>query len=433
MQLGFGLLFSLRTKSVPEYLKEEFKDLDVVFIAAHERSYSRVHKALQWVTNFLIYTDSTRRYLKYGNKRHIGRSRVVAYAHIALTITLSKIFFLRPLMRWTERTFFKEEDATLQGYFDTYQPDVVFSTSVISNIDITLMKEARRRNIPTVSMPKGWDNVTRNYYRFVPDYFLVQNEILRENMAVHQDFPKENIFVIGFPQFDWYARPDVLESREEHLATLGLDPEKPYIFFASEGVWADRDHEIAEQIYSWIESGVFTQPVQLLVRPHFTNVKDGHFESFKGREHAVLDESFEVSELFLDNWDPKVSETISLANTLKHAAMLVTIVSTINLDAACYDKPLVNFLYGAKYRGDKDISAYLFDSNHMQWVADTKALRYAHSPEELKKHIQFYLDGNDAEKEGRQKLREQLCYKVDGKSSERMVAALTTVCDNHRC
>jgi hypothetical protein len=105
----------------------------------------------------------------------------------------------------------------------------------------------------------------------------------------------------------------------------------------------------------------------------------------------------------------------------------VTTISTINLDAAHFDKPLVNFLYGAKYRDNVDVTERLYDSNHMQWVLETGALKLAHSSEELFDVINGYLEGFDTEKEGRRELLKKLCYKTDGRSSERMVAAIDAV------
>ena len=414
-------------KEVPEYLKEEFKDAPVTFVPISDPGIGRIHRRVNRITTFLLFSDSTKRYLKYGNKEMIARSRIRTYIHMAFVWFISHIPFLKAVMRWIERTFFPERYEQYAKFFDEYKPDLVFSSSIISTIDIVFLKEAKRRGITSVGMPKGWDNVTRNYYRFVPDYFIVQNEILKNMTAAMQDFPEDKIFVVGFPQFDWYRKDEILKSREEHFKKLGLDPKLPLIFFGSEGVWADKDYRIAKKIYEWVKNDELDMPCQMLVRPHFSLVKEEHFIWFNGKEKVAYDDTFRVSHDFRDNWDPTISETIDLANSLYHSQMLITSASTLNLDAACYDKPTINLGFGCKFQGEKDITAWLYKSNHLQWVLGTRAVELVYNEDELKKQINRYLKDNSLRSEGRKKLLDELCYKVDGKSSERMAIAIKKI------
>lgn len=419
-----------KEKETPEYLKKELEDENVVLHSIPDARSTRMHRAVKKITTFLLYTDSTKRYLKYGNKRMISRSRYKTYLNLLFVRIISLIWFLKPMMRWVEITYFPEEVPMIKKYFDKYQPDLVFSSSVISSLDIAFMKEAKRRDVKTLSMPKGWDNVTRNYYRFIPDYMIVQNDILRKKTIEMQDMEKERVITVGFPQFDWYAKEDILRTREEHFARMGLDPKLPLIFFGSEGMWADQDYKIAEKIYDWIKNNKLVKSCQLLVRPHFSNVKEGKYLVFKGRERVVLDETFGLSDYFIDNWDPAITETVDFVNSLKHCNVLVTVVSTLNLDAACLDRPSVNIGYKCKFRKDKDITPWLYKSNHVQWVLKTGGVDVAWSEEELMKIINENLLNPEKNSEGRSRLRNELCYKVDGKSSERMVEVISNILDS---
>tara|TARA_Y100000310_G_C20655136_1_gene801597 strand:+ start:112 stop:1023 length:912 start_codon:yes stop_codon:yes gene_type:complete len=296
-----------------------------------------------------------------------------------------------------------------------------------SKIDNIFLKEAGRRKIKTVAIPKSWDTVTKMYFRFIPDYFIVQNEYLKEQLVDLQDVSPEKIFVIGFPQFDWYTREDLIRSREEHFKKFNLDPDKPLVFFGSQGSWYDKDYTVAEKIYEWVKKDELAKPTQILFRPHFSNVKNNPFVKYKGVEKAAYDDSYNVSSDFRDSWDPTASETIDLLNTIAHADVVVIILSTLALDAACRDKSVINILYGSKYRKGKDITPLMQYSNHYEWVLETNATYKANNDEELKKYINEVLLYPENKSSEREVLRDKLCYKVDGRSSERMVKALETI------
>ena len=150
---GYRVVVLLACKEIPSYLKEEFGE-EVPLIPISGRGISRIHRLVSSVTSFLIYTDSTVRYLKYGNRRLIDRWRAITYFHIFFVWIISHIFFLKPLFRFFE-SFFPEEDEKIKKIFDEYKPDAVFSTSIISGLDIIFLNKAKRRGIPAIAMPKG--------------------------------------------------------------------------------------------------------------------------------------------------------------------------------------------------------------------------------------------------------------------------------------
>lgn len=419
---GFRIVILLQTKTMPPHLHEEFGD-DTVICQLDDSPFGHLHRVIFSITNFLIFTDSTVRYLKYGNMRLIERNRILTNAHIFFVWLLSKMWFLKPLVRKLD-PFFDESNDQIRAVFDTYTPDIVFGTSISSKFDVSVMKEARRRGITTVGMPKGWDNSARNYFRFIPDFVLVQNEILRDSLVMFQDIPEHITTVVGFPQFDLFKKPGVIRSREDHLKKMGLDPALPYIFFGSEGAWTDKDYEIAEEIYQWILKDELGRPSQLLVRPHFTNIFTHQFGRFKGRPKVVFDETITSAPFFPDNWDPSFSDTVELVNTIAHCDVLVTLASTLNLDAASFDKPIINVAYGAKFRGREDITPFLFDAVHMQWIEKTEGTDIVYNPDELKVALTKALHDPGIRSAGRRKMRDELCYRIDGASSNRMVDAL---------
>ena len=73
----------------------------------------------------------------------------------------------------------------------------------------------------------------------------------------------------------------------------------------------------------------------------------------------------------------------------------------------------------------RDMSHLLYTQDHYGWVFETNAVDSAHTEKELFENVNNYL-GDPSRKSGeRRLLKEVLCYRVDGCSSERIVHAIT--------
>jgi len=425
---GHKIIIFIQANEIPEYFKEEFLGEQAILIHLKPQQFNigRLHKKLVLLTHFLLGNKTAKIYFLY-SRHYINKPRIEAYFYLLLVWIFSRFKFLKLLIRWIEKKCFPEKDKIIEEYFIKYKPDLVLSTSITSVMDNVFMKAAKRRKIKVISMTKSWDNTTKLYFRFLPDYFLVQNEKLKERIVNLQNFPEDRIYVTGFSQFDWYTQKDIFRTREDHYKKMGLDPKLPLIFFGSQGLWFTKDYILADIIYSWVKNNELVKPCQLLIRPHFTNIKNTTLTKFKNKEKVVYDDSLHISNYFSDNWDPTKPEIIDFANTLYHSDIIVVIYSTIALDAVCFDKPIINALFGAVYRGDKDVTYLMKDLEHYQWIWDTDGTSIAKSPAELKDLINKYLADPKYKAKEREILKNNLCYKVDGKSAERMVAAINSI------
>lgn len=434
---GFIIYVFFQSFNVPEYLKKEFEDEQVKLLSLHI-SLNRWHHLLsRFGLDYLILTDSTKKRAllrensrgKLMYKKSPIRTKIFPHIRFAFLIITTKIRILNRLLkflcRFMELRIFPQINPDIQFYFDKYKPDLVFSTSITSTLDISFMKEAKRKKIPTVSMPKSWDIMPTGYFRFVPDYFLVPNKLSKQAAINLQDMPEDIIHIIGIPQFDQHVRKDIIKSREEHFKSKGLDPESPLIFFGSEGVWSNFDHEIAEKIYEWIINNELIKPCQLLARAHFSNADKDIFKNLKGKDRVAVDK-YRITNFLSDKWDPTEEENIDFINSLYHCDIMINAASTLSLDAACFDKPIINIGFGCRYKGGskdgEDITTpILYTSEHYKWLEETGAAKKVDSLDKLKEQINKYLLNPKLESKEREVLREKLCYKIDGKSSERLV------------
>lgn len=431
---GWRIVIFFDSDKVPARILDEFEDEHVV-VHACRTVVGRIHRRFMALERFLIDTKTTRLLARYHasrvkrqqHKNLPKKPRFIIAMRLAAITFFSRLPLVKKLYRLIDFYLFPEKDRTIRNYFDVYAPDVVFSTSVLSALDIAFMKEAKRRKTKTLSMQKGWDNLMNVYYRFAPDFFCVPTEMNVDLAVAFQDMRRERISVIGFPQFDWYSRRDIIRNKAEHWRSKGLDPQKAVIFFGSEGLWSTSDHVLAEEIYGWIQRNELAKPSQLFIRPHYSNVTSDVFRDLKHKPGVVVD-GYRTDGFMIDAWDPSVPETADFTNSVVHCDVMINIASTLSLDAACAHRPIINIGFGCVFQDGKDISSdCLYSSDHYQWVLATRGVVKVDSVADLKEQINSYLLHPERDASERRLLRDRLCYLVDGQSSARLAQVIHTV------
>lgn len=172
--------------------------------------------------------------------------------------------------RWLSRIVFRVvPDHSFDALIAAYPPDLVFAANLTSLEDARLLKAALQFRIPTIGMPKGWDNLTlKTFLPVFPDRLLVQTNPMRTD-ALKLDVCPESIQVVGFPKFDIYAEGEKVTSREEFMLRIGFDPKRPLILYAGAGdQLAPHDEEILARLIQVIDDGLIPGQPQILVRPH---------------------------------------------------------------------------------------------------------------------------------------------------------------------
>jgi CDP-glycerol glycerophosphotransferase (TagB/SpsB family) len=114
-----------------------------------------------------------------------------------------------------------------------------------------------------------------------------------------------------------------------------------------------------------------------------------------------------------------------LAELMKYTAVNVNVASTITIDAAALDTPVVNVAFdGQVTKPYLESCARYYDYEHYKRIVDTGGVRIARNTDEMMQAIQAYLDDPSLESEGRRRIREEQCWKLDGNSGRRIAEYL---------
>jgi len=412
---------------VPDTKYDFFKDtyskenVEVVAVKNDVLTKTRTAKFFSIWSHLLI--DS--HYLWYKRRERLETNKTVrGFLKYGFEMTITKLISGRHIMHPLFRKLFLEfgRQSEIKLIFDKYSPDCVFSTDAFDESDVLFAGEAKRRGIKLISMVRSWDNCfSKGLLRVIPDKLIVNNETLKEEAVSFHDVSSENVAVLGSPQYDNFTRA-VRTPREQFFKQTNLDPNKKLIIFAPAGaILSDTDWQIATVLKEAVESNQFIFPVQFLVRNHPNHPAD--LSAIKGRADMVIENPGKV----FNKQNPKETELTKndsrhLADELYYADTVVWVATTLGLDSIIFNKPqiVINFDGWEKnYSYIHSVKRY-HSEDHMKKMLNCGGVTVAKSKQELIDSINHYLKDPSWNQEGRDKVKKQQFYKLDGKAGKRI-------------
>jgi hypothetical protein len=315
------------------------------------------------------------------------------------------------------------------------RPDVVVVPTVgVLPSDIRLIRAARAAGVPSVTFTQGWDNLSsKTIVGARPDGLIVWNERMAEEAVSLHGFRSEQIRVTGAPHFDPYVVREGWVPREVYLRSLGLDPAKRTVVYAtSPRRYFTESFRVSDLLVRAAEAGDLGPDVQVVIRVHPQVVQgvDAEdltpYERFRGR--AYLDVPRGATGLAADYTPDGIRHVGQL---LDASAVTINVASSFTIDAAIFDRPIVNLRFDGEPRPYLQSVRRQYDSDHYRLVLRTGAVRLADSPQQLIAEVRRYLDDPSRERVERARLVRELCYRVDGKSGERVAAAICEAAARH--
>ena len=124
------------------------------------------------------------------------------------------------------------------------------------------------------------------------------------------------------------------------------------------------------------------------------------------------------------NWelnDHKLESRKLFNSMLRYADTVISVFSTTAIEAVIFDKPTVVLGFdGSKKRPEHESVRRLEKLSHFKHVLQTGSVPIPRNFEELKRELQIALEEPERDREKRELLVEKMCYRLDGKASERI-------------
>lgn len=270
----------------------------------------------------------------------------------------------------------------------------------------------------------SWDNLTTSgFFAVKVDRITVWNEIMKEQAVTIHGLQPRQVVVTGAPQHDLFARDRGFRERGPFLESLGLDPARPVVVYATgtEGT-IPREPEVVAHLERALRAELGDR-FQLLVRIHQLDSVE-RYGGLAQRPGVVFDQAGRPTSSYHDrDFDRAALE--QLADTLRHADVVVNAASSISIDAAAVGTPVVCVDYDAEPGTPYHRSVTRFyDFTHQAPVVRSGGITRARSPEEVVAAVQRYLADPGLDAEGRSRLVKEQCHRLDGQSGRRVGEAV---------
>lgn len=348
-----------------------------------------------------------------------------------LTSFLNSEKWIQRFNLWQQLSF--KNDSKTIGYKEILAKenfDILFFTHQRPPFIAPLVYQAEQLKIKTASFIFSWDNLAskgRMAANF--DYYLVWSELMKtELQQFYTSLDKQNIEVVGTPQFEPYVLDRYKTDEKEFVLKFNLNPDFQTICFSCGDIATSKNDELyIEIIANAILKGEIKN-VNLIIRT--SPAEDPIRFSKFAEKYPFIKWNYPKWNLsrtgHQESWSqriPSVEDIRDLRSLLAFSALNINMLSTMSLDFIQFDKPVINVVFGNSANGLYDDQRFLKYA-HIENVVNSNATKIAKNQMELIKAINVYLENPQLDFDNRRQLLQLQISKPLQNTGKRIVEEL---------
>jgi hypothetical protein len=397
---------------------------------------AREHGEIQWWLQFLR---------RVGSSNRINTEAMDSYIHQVAVEEPNRRRLLMPAAwagigllrrsRFARQSLVRMQNRFIPGLYDDlfqrYQPDLVIASTPGWRLDRYLLREAARRGIPTAAAVVGWDNPSSYSLPGAKvDWITCWSQIQKEELVLGSDWPAERVNIAGIPSYDGYFRKEWLLPREEYFQLHHLNPERKLLSYACSFISFSPNYQNVEALARLVAYDELAEPCQLLVRLHPNHFMD--VELYAQEREKIRQLARELPHVHVVEPVPLGGELgyysgedmPEKASMLAYSDVFITVYSTMVVEAAVQDRPIVSLCLDAPGGWNTPRKYSLPLSEIGNWPThsrfrEAKAGGIVLRADELPAAINRYLLDPQADYEARQDfLKREVTY-TDGSAGKR--------------
>ena len=281
--------------------------------------------------------------------------------------------------------------------------------------------------IKTVAFVPSWDNVSTKTRMTLPyDAYLVWSDVIRDELTAAYPRAKHRpVHVVGAPQFDAFFDPRFREPRESFCARHHLDPNRPVVLYAIGSPNFLKEHHGALAFAKQVQRGDLGD-AQVLIRPHPIH-DSNQLDALVGelgpnvRLQRVPDPARPVADR-----SQTTEDIVDWVSTFRHCDVAINLASTVTIDAALFDHPVVNLEFDPEPGAPN--ARLVHDVNHV-WthfkpIAESGGVWPARDMAEVVEATRAYLSDPSLHRAARAALVSRVIGEADGASGVRLAQAV---------
>jgi hypothetical protein len=265
------------------------------------------------------------------------------------------------------------------------------------SVDLAPVLAAHELGIPCGTLVQSWDNLLTKpsiLPPFLDRYWTWSPWMSRQIHALHDDIAPDTVRVVGAPVFDFHRRPEMIEPRARVARALGLDERRPWMVFGTGTAKSlPFEHLVVRDLC--LRLAERRPDVQMLVRLHPKDQGERwpEVQAELERCSAVIRKTAPEKPMDLGGLAPPETYFAEQLSSLHHAAVVINCSSTLTVDAALLDRPVVCIAYDLARNGDGFDRALAFSrAAHFQPLAETGGVRVVHCAGQALDAVQAYLE-----------------------------------------
>src|SRR5215207_2597004 len=403
---------------------------------------------LQWLLAYLRRVGGSWRINNEAMDSHIWevwvengwKFRLGIWIPAALAILVLRTFaFARTILVRMQNRFIPNPNL-YADLFASHQPDLVIASTAGWRLDRYLLREATLHQVPTMAAIVGWDNPSSYAIRGASmDYATCWSQLQKDELVFGSDWDPARVHIGGIPSYDGYFRREWQFSKNDYFKLHGLDPSRKLISYAVFCLKKKTNYPNVEALAKLVSSNSLVEPSQLLIRLHPSHFQDKPRIFAEERERIFALESkypyvHVVKPVALggslgyyggEDMDEKSS-------MMAHSDVLVTVYSTMVVETAVHDTPIVAAVIDVPGGWNKPKKYSLSLKKIGNWPThkrfrDAKAGRVASNEKELCETLNLYLKDPSLDSAERRKFIEDEITFTDATSGRRTAEFILAV------
>jgi hypothetical protein len=384
-------------------------------------------------------TSSHRIYRRWFS-RHEGpllRTRGVFVEAVGWLATPPRV--TRVLERTVDRLARRGRDLEpIRRQLQQIDPDLIWSTVSVSGWEGPYRMAARDLGLPIATSILSFDNLTSRGPLARDHHYLVWGSRMKgQLLRLYPELRESQVTITGTPQFDFHRQPACTWPRARTLEALGVAAAAPlaapsagryFLYGASHAMLTPEEPRLVAQLAARMDQRPALAGHTLVVRLHPLD------DPVRWQAHVASSPRVRISPPFAhasaaaDGWTvPSPEDHARLTSSLAHADGCLNIASTLSLDAAILDRPVLCIDFTAEPQSPRDMLYAEYGAEHYAPLVASGGIRLAHTWTELLDLMEAAVAEPQRDRERRARMVEGECGPVDGHSAERVARTLVAL------
>jgi hypothetical protein len=273
-----------------------------------------------------------------------------------------------------EWNFFK--DQRFNSYFNQYSPKYLMVSLLNTPLDESLIGSAVETNTEIRYLLMSWDHLTtkvvlNNNFSLIYLWSKInQNEVL----DLYQYYKKENLRVVGPPQFTIYNSPSSIK-KQTFIEYLDISFSGNLFYYSAAPVvrHSSQDDIILELLHNWKFD---KYPIHVLFKVHPLDTVET-FKKLSNHPNITLIDNLTHNKI--KNFIPTYDEILFNRDLLFHSNININIYSSVTLEAFLLNKPVIHIAYQKNWAKNTIPCNEYYNFSHFEVITKSEASSIVHS------------------------------------------------------